>query len=331
MITSYFRSAPTAEQAAAAEVRGLVDMRKETATALKAAGAARPADVMLSVVLGDADKRDTLLRRYLRSYTGDSAKAAKAVITMLTWRQRMKLEEIMDPMKYLGGPGIGIPLWISPLRMSGEERVGITYCALEHVPKRFDYKMLERGCGVVFDFLLYARAGVEADDLVSIVDFSGFSISQADLTAMKTSVTSYVQVCILLLFGTYSARAPGLSPLTASLFGMLTAVYQCLPSFALRLQYYPGVFKKIYIVNYPVGIYALWKVISPLLDQNTIDSIVFVKGSLSLREQLAENVPARLVPDFLGGTGKTSETQTSTLELANGVKMAVSEISQRLQ
>lgn len=96
-------------------------------------------------------------------------------------------------------------------------------------------------------------------------------------------------------------------------------------------QNYPGVFKKIYIVNYPVGIYALWKIVSPLLDQDTINAIVFVKSPLKLREELAGDMPDELMPDFLGGGGKTMEMQSNRMELANGVELSVAEVSQRLQ
>lgn len=209
MIKSYFRTtAQKPEEEAAVEQRGLAELRAETATALASSAGALPADNLLAVVTKDAAKRDTLLLRYLRSYSGDAAKASKAFKTMLLWRQRMKLEEVAEAMRYLGGPGIGLPLWVSPLRRKEEPRLGMTYCALAHVPKKFDYKMLERGCGVVFDWLLYVRDGVEAESLVSVVDFAGFSVSQADISAMKTSVVSYVHVCRVssLLLATIRSR-----------------------------------------------------------------------------------------------------------------------------
>lgn len=153
---------------------------------------------------------DAVLLEFLRLCSGDARKAESAVKVMAEWRRSVKVWEAGtergDVMKFLGSTGVEFPMW-----MDTGGRIG--YLMVKHVPKKFSYPKMEKGVGVLLDWVLYTKEGLEpANGLIAISDFSGFSVSQADVRALTITVRTYMKA-------------------------------------------YPGAFRKIIMVNYPVAIY----------------------------------------------------------------------------
>lgn len=95
------------------------------------------------------------------------------------------------------------------------------------------------------------------------------------------------------------------------------------------MSYYPGCPKKVVIVNYPVAIPVLWKITSPLLDDATRSSIIFLSDPTSLGETLTSILPENSVPEFLGGTLSIDETLSKSLTFATSATVETSSIRAR--
>lgn len=69
---------------------------------------------------------------------------------------------------------------------------------------------------------------------------------------------------------------------------------------------------------------------TPLLDQRTYDSVVFLSSTMGLRAELEKMVPPASIPDFLGGDAATEETRSGVVQLANGNKLDTAAVVARL-
>lgn len=303
--------------AAAAESAALDALRPG---GMRALAALPDEDVLGCFCARGAPAADTVLLEFLRLSGGNPRKAETAVKGMVEWRSDVKVWEVgterEDVLRYLGSPGVEFPLWIC-------EGGRIGYMSVKNVPKKFAYPMMERGVGVLLDWVLY-QGPETGNGLIAVADFAGFSVSQADVRALTITVRTYMKA-------------------------------------------YPGAFRKIIIVNYPVAIYgcmfthragisesavtlrfpplllansiicllcsavsAVWKIVTPLLDQRTHDAIMFLSSTKELKGELERLLPLGHVPDFMGGSLETPETQSGSLQLANQAKLDTVEIAARL-
>lgn len=74
---------------------------------------------------------------------------------------------------------------------------------------------------------------------------------------------------------------------------------------------------------------SVWKIVSPLLDEATQASIIFLRDPHSLGATLSEILPEDTIPDFLGGTYPTAETASNELTYATSTTVPTSTVRSR--
>lgn len=219
----------------------------------------------------------------------DAASAGDALGVYLDWRKTEGLD-VMRPCREEAMAHVGGAGVRMPLWVAPGGR--LSYLDIGLVEKDgLDYKMLVRSMGILFEWLLYAEGC--ADEMEK---------SGGQIVAVGD-------------FAGFSVRQ-------ADLKGLVAAV-------KAYMSYYPGCLKKVVIVNYPVAIQVLWKIVSPLLDEATRSSIIFLSDPTSLGETLTSILPENSVPEFLGGTLQTDETLSTSLTFATSATVATSSIHAR--
>lgn len=69
---------------------------------------------------------------------------------------------------------------------------------------------------------------------------------------------------------------------------------------------------------------------TPLLDQRTYDSVLFLSSTKELGSELEKMLPRDRIPDFLGGDAPTEETRTGVVQLVNGKKLETAALAAQL-
>lgn len=92
---------------------------------------------------------------------------------------------------------------------------------------------------------------------------------------------------------------------------------------SLYVDYYPEAFYKVLLVNYPKLLYAVWRIIAPMLDARTVSRVIWIAPGESVVEQLEAFDRAEL-PRWLGG-----EALDEDVELLNGDVVETSELGGR--
>lgn len=94
----------------------------------------------------------------------------------------------------------------------------------------------------------------------------------------------------------------------------------------IYLNYFPDVFNKIILFNYPRLIYSVWKFVQPILDSRTKSRIVWVETSEELRSMIGASFNMDEVPQWLGGNSKKDE-----VTLYNGKTYSASYLTDRFK
>lgn len=103
-------------------------------------------------------------------------------------------------------------------------------------------------------------------------------------------------------------------------------VYATKTGVLLYLKYFPDIFQKIMLVNYPKLIYGVWRTIQPLLDVRTKSRVMWLENGEELRQKLGESFDMEQIPDWLGG-----KRQMDEVTLYNGKTYKSSDLRDRFQ
>lgn len=93
----------------------------------------------------------------------------------------------------------------------------------------------------------------------------------------------------------------------------------------LFLGYYPEMFRKILLINYPKWIYGTWKLVEPLLDGRTVAKIEWITTGMGLGMELEKYFAKGDIPRWLGGEGDIGE-----VKLYTGASVNVEEVARTL-
>eukprot|EP01024_Parvocaulis_polyphysoides_P032855 TRINITY_DN29348_c0_g1_i1.p1 TRINITY_DN29348_c0_g1~~TRINITY_DN29348_c0_g1_i1.p1 ORF type:complete len:177 (-),score=18.77 TRINITY_DN29348_c0_g1_i1:161-691(-) len=82
-------------------------------------------------------------------------------------------------------------------------------------------------------------------------------------------------------------------------------------------NHYPGKLGKCYILNAPFLFWAIWEVLQLLFTAETRSKIQFIYEEKGGLEVLKSAIPASILPERYGGTGKDADLEESIRELTN--------------
>jgi len=155
-----------------------------------------PNDPVLSVLKrrdsddsSHAEDFDGLLLRFLRYNSRDINKASDQFRKFLHWRAEKHVYNYTDD--DLRGKSAGLPIHIHDVTgtVSGDT-CGLIFTSAKHyVKKEVDSDTHERGVIRVFEKLFF---DLKASSAITIVDFSGVTISQCDIQRMKIDIIIFL-------------------------------------------------------------------------------------------------------------------------------------------
>ena len=85
---------------------------------------------------------------------------------------------------------------------------------------------------------------------------------------------------------------------------------------ALSAMHYPERAGKIFLVNVPRWFHIIWKVVKPLVPENTLHKIFILRGKDEILFQLQQYIPLQNIPREYGGTGTNLGDSPEEKELA---------------
>ncbi|EDO08704.2 CRAL/TRIO domain family protein [Babesia bovis T2Bo] len=216
---------------------------------------------------------DLFFVRFLRARKFDINKTGAMLNKYFSWRMEIKVDSVIKsdlsyirdrvrqyfPHGYHGTDKLGRPIYI--------ERMGHGSCSklLQHLTteeltkyyvQRYEYMthVMMPACSLKY--------GKPVEQLLTIVDLRGFSISQIN-TKLRSFLTT------------------------------MSAVTQ---------NYYPELLGKLLFINASTFFSALWQLMSPLLDAKTLSKISVISSKTESRNIVLELVDPEQLPMFLGGT-----------------------------
>lgn len=274
---------PDVEDLGSAERGALASLIEATAPALDRATASHPTDDMLRCVATSTLYRDTLLLCYLRDALGSISTAATALSATLAWRAKHHVTRI--PATAVDAPDATFPGYIlgpacDDLSPGGGGVLVYTACA------QFDRRTVRRAAfvdGVIatLEAMLYRDPPAAAP-------------STAAVPAGRRDHPAHC--------GRYARRFTAIMDFTGWSAMRNVDLPTVKGALTLFFAHYPERHGRVYLVNYPVSVYAVYRMIAPLLSERVIRQIRWVpttgEGAVPV---LRREVGASRLPRWLGG------------------------------
>ena len=234
-------------------------------------------DSMIAQILRNNDCKRHVLLKYLRARGLDVKNAYEMFVNCLKWRRAEGVERKRLEMLYR--ESAGIPINIITSTTSSNNNNGQNGVGGDND---------DDDDGIDKDVLVYAAMKYHLKSKLNVKEYYEAVIASLEHLFYRKKGLKANQLVIIIDFSEWS-------PIQNVELSILKE------SIMIVFNNYPERLKNVYLINYPLSLYGIYKIIEPLMDIRTRNRIEFVKSGVGLGQKLETFFGRGSLPKWLGG------------------------------